>query len=86
MEALHSDQSGKGTYFINHFINKKKYIDLRREYILVQGPDVYFEEMILEQDGVEYSVIVTSELWSERVMLYYVENIPGAWAKPANIK
>ena len=52
----------------------------------VQGPDVYFEEQILEHDGVEYSVIVTSELWSERVMLYYVENTPGAWAKPDNIK
>jgi len=57
-----------------------------QHFILVdQGPDVYFEEHILEKDGVEYSVIVTSELWSERVMLYYVENTPGAWAIPANI-
>ena len=47
---------------------------------------MYFEEHILEKDGVEYSVIVTSELWSERVMLYYVENTPGAWAIPSNIK
>lgn len=51
-----------------------------------QGPDVYFEEQILEHEGVEYSVIVTSELWSERIMLYFVENTPGAWANPANIK
>ena len=47
---------------------------------------MYFAEHVLEQDGVEYSVIVTSELWSERVMLYYVENTPGAWAQPENIK
>ena len=29
---------------------------------------------------------VLGELWTERVMLYYVENIPGAWANKANIK
>jgi len=51
-----------------------------------QGPDVYFEEHILEADGVEYSVIVTAELWDENVMLYYVENTPGAWANADQIK
>jgi len=58
-----------------------------QEHVLVrQGPDVYFEEHILESEGVEYSVIVTSELWSERIMLYFVENQPGAWAQPENIR
>ena len=27
-----------------------------------------------------FTYFVSSELWSERVMLYYVENVPGAWA------
>jgi hypothetical protein len=52
----------------------------------LQGPDVYFEEGLVEAEGVEYSVLVLGELWSERIMLYYVENVPGAWARPANIK
>jgi hypothetical protein len=52
----------------------------------LQGPDVYFEEGLVEAEGVEYSVLVMGELWSERIMLYYVENVPGAWARPANIK
>jgi len=47
--------------------------------LIETGPDVYFEEQILESEGIEYSVILTSELWSERVMLYFVENVPGAW-------
>ena len=34
----------------------------------------------------EYSAIVTAELWTERVMIYYVVNEPGAWADPANIQ
>lgn len=54
---------------------------------MFKGPDVYFEEQILTgDDGKEYSVIITSELWSERIMLYYVENVPGAWARPQDIK
>merc|ERR1711872_1019 len=32
------------------------------------------------------SIIVTGELWNERIMLYYVENTPGAWSVPSNIK
>ena len=39
----------------------------------------------MHPDCVEYSVIVTGELWNERIMLYYVENSPGAWAVPSNI-
>ena len=31
-------------------------------------------------------VLVLGELWTERVMLYYVENVPGAWLKKENIK
>ena len=31
-------------------------------------------------------IIFSGELWTERVMLYYVENVPGAWANKANIK
>jgi hypothetical protein len=52
----------------------------------MQGPDVFFEETLLEVDGVEYSVLLSGELWSEHVMLYYVENKPGAWARPQDIK
>jgi hypothetical protein len=33
----------------------------------------------------EYSVILAGELWTQRVMLYYVENVPGAWSYPENI-
>merc|ERR1711992_361676 len=57
--------------------------------LLTGGPDVYFEETLHEvcnPDCVEYSVIVTGELWNERIMLYYVENSPGAWSVPSNIK
>merc|ERR1711892_64411 len=53
------------------------------------GPDVYFEEEIIEvcnPDCAEFSVIVTGELWTERIMLYYVPNEVGAWANPANIQ
>ena len=55
------------------------------------GPDVYFEEETFQVcpspgDCVEYSAIVTAELWTERVMVYYVVNEPGAWANPANIQ
>jgi len=53
------------------------------------GPDVYFEETVMEicdPDCIEASVIVTGELWTERIMLYYVPNEPGAWALPTNIK
>jgi len=61
-----------------------------QHFVLVTGgPDVYFEEEIFEVcDGecVEYSMIVTGELWKERVMIYYVINEPGAWAVPTNIK
>ena len=53
------------------------------------GPDVYFEEEIFEvcnPDCYEISAIVTGELWTERIMIYYVINEPGAWAIPTNIK
>ncbi len=30
--------------------------------------------------------LLTGELWTERVMLYYVENVPGAWLQKENIK
>jgi len=55
------------------------------------GPDVYFEEEIFEVcpsggECLEYSAIVTGELWTERIMLYYVINEPGAWAEPSNIQ
>lgn len=53
------------------------------------GPDVYFEEEIFQvcnPDCFEYSAIVTGELWTERIMIYYVINEPGAWAVPTNIK
>merc|ERR1711997_1313977 len=54
--------------------------------LLTGGPDVYFEETLHEvcnPDCVEYSIIVTGELWNERIMLYYVENSPGAWPSQA---
>merc|ERR1719193_2908644 len=57
--------------------------------LLTGGPDVYFEETLHEvcnPDCIEYSIIVTGELWNERIMLYYVENTPGAWSVPSNIK
>ena len=61
-----------------------------QEFVLVTGGlDVYFEETIHEvcnPDCKEYSVLVGGELWTERIMLYYVENLPGAWADPANIQ
>merc|ERR1712156_1321438 len=56
--------------------------------LLTGGPDVYFEEtlhVVCNPDCVEYSIIVTGELWNERIMLYYVENTPGAWSVPSNI-
>lgn len=58
-----------------------------QHYILYTGgPDVYFEETVLTINQVECSVIVTGELWTERIMLYYVPNQPGMWANPKNIQ
>ena len=37
-------------------------------------------------DCFEYSAIVTAELWTERVMIYYVVDGPGAWAQPGQVK
>ena len=62
-----------------------------QHFIQSTGPDVYFEEETFqvcptEGDCFEYSAIVTAELWTERVMIYYVVNEPGAWANPANMQ
>ena len=56
--------------------------------LLVDGPDVTFEFVKLQgfDDGLTYDVMVTAELWPERIMLYYVEDAPGAWADPENIR
>ena len=54
-----------------------------------EGPDVYFEEQVFEvcnPDCFEYSAIVTAELWTERVMIYFVVNEPGAWGHPGNVQ
>jgi len=60
-----------------------------QEFVLITGgPDVYFEETqfeVCDPDCIEYSAILAGELWTERIMLYYVENNPGAWAEPSNI-
>lgn len=56
--------------------------------VLTTGPDVYFEETQLElcvPDCALYSVILSGELWTEKIMLYYVEN-PEDWIKSENIK
>jgi len=34
----------------------------------------------------KWHFIVKGELWTERIMLYYVPNIPGAWLDSNNIK
>merc|ERR1719348_1916806 len=54
-------------------------------FLASEGPDVYFEEQVFEvcnPDCFEYSAIVTAELWTERVMIYFVVNEPGAWGHP----
>lgn len=53
--------------------------------LIEQGPDVHFTMHKLVKDGVTFSVIVTGELWTERIMLYYVQDEPGAWSNPDNI-
>ena len=50
---------------------------------------MYFEEQVFEvcnPDCFEYSAIVTAELWTERVMIYFVVNEPGAWGHPNNVQ
>ena len=55
--------------------------------VLVEGPDVFIQIIELESAGTTYEVLVTAELWSERIMIYYVPaGVPGAWADPANIQ
>jgi len=60
-----------------------------QEFLLITGgPDVYFEETqfsVCNPDCTEYSAILAGELWTERIMIYYVENIPGAWSNPSMI-
>ena len=34
----------------------------------------------------EYCFFNSGELWTNRVMLYYVWDKPGAWSDPANIQ
>jgi len=55
--------------------------------ILIEGgPDVYFEIITLyDSDNVAYDVLVTAELWTHRISLYYVEQKEGAWLHPENI-
>jgi len=58
-------------------------------FLASEGPDVYFEEQVFEvcnPDCFEYSAIVTAELWTERVMIYFVVNEPGAWGHPNNVQ
>ena len=31
-------------------------------------------------------MLFSGELWTERIMLYYVEDNPGAWSEPSNIR
>ncbi|TRY79643.1 hypothetical protein TCAL_12605 [Tigriopus californicus] len=54
--------------------------------LINEGPDVYLQFEKLEADGIVYDTFVTGELWTERIMLYYVEDAPGAWSDPANIQ
>lgn len=63
----------------NHLWNWESHV------LINGGPDVTFQTKVMNINGVEYSVLVCGELWSERVMLYYVENTPGAWADPTKI-
>merc|ERR1711997_625740 len=57
------------------------------QFVLIEnGPDVVVSMHYLDYQGTTYSVIVTGELWTERVMLYYVEDVPGAWSDSSNIK
>jgi len=57
------------------------------QHVLIEnGPDVHVTMHTLEDQGQNYSVIVTGELWTNRVMLYYVWDKPGAWSDPANIQ
>ena len=55
-----------------------------------KGPDVYFELEDFSGCGsttcFNYSAIVTAELWTERIMLYYVDNNPGAWGHPTAVQ
>ncbi len=55
--------------------------------LITGGPDVFISiEDMMGLDGKTYEVLVTSELWTGRVMLYYVEKATGAWANPVNIR
>eukprot|EP00095_Tigriopus_kingsejongensis_P007119 maker-scaffold303_size215788-snap-gene-1.16 protein:Tk07119 transcript:maker-scaffold303_size215788-snap-gene-1.16-mRNA-1 annotation:"hypothetical protein DAPPUDRAFT_229131" len=54
--------------------------------LVTGGPDVYLQFEKLEAEGTTFDVLVTGELWTERIMLYYVEDVPGAWSDPANIQ
>merc|ERR550534_2831897 len=57
------------------------------QHVLIEnGPDVHVTMHTLEDQGQNYSVIITGELWTNRVMLYYVWDKPGAWSDPANIQ
>jgi hypothetical protein len=58
------------------------------QFVLVEGgPDVFIKfEKLADPDGIVYDVLVAGELWSERVVIYFVEDVPGAWADPANIR
>jgi len=61
-----------------------------QHFIITEGPDVYFELEEFSGCGsttcFNYSAIVLAELWTERIMLYYVDNNPGAWGHPNGVK
>jgi len=59
--------------------------------VLIEGesaPDVGLQFVTMtDPNGVDYDVLVTAELWGERIMLYYVrKDAPGGWSDPANIE
>jgi len=54
----------------------------------VAAPDVLFDMTIFtDPQGNEYDSLVAGELWSKRVMIYYVAlDAPGGWSNPDNIR
>jgi hypothetical protein len=40
----------------------------------------------MQPNDVLFLFPVAGELWTERVMLYYVDNVAGAWLDKGNIK
>ena len=74
-------KGGPDVFFTMHNLNNgdKSYS------VIVTGRYCHLIQFQISTYIVIFIFPLIAELWSERLMLYYVEDVPGAWGYPENI-